>query len=407
MTLAPLIAASLAVGLPARTKGLYIDGLDVIKQPGAPGNLYGVPIDSIRLTEAGPGQVSSLQFTIDDPLGVLSIGLGQFVLYMDIARDVPLFAGYITTPPATSWGIGRRIDVQCIGLEALLDWISVGSVTIPAGTDAYVALSMIVAVCNGIGAPLRVSSFADGSGSSIATPISLGFGAVTHNAVTIANVPLRQALETLGSALLSPGQLASGFYAIAATVDFRGNLRTWFVVQDPSGNFIGVPDDYTGVTVSSASIVRAPADLSHRVTRGNAPRSVLVVGGNAAGSGLVGDGSGLIGPTAVVKEPNSTSANMLLSVGRQYLAVHGTAVAEGSVRAEENTTVGAPGAELRAGSTLTLTDAQVGLSSFKAPIAQIDKRFYPSGAEDWTITYGLAVRSGAALLRRLTRDTLS
>jgi hypothetical protein len=46
----------------ARAYGLYVNGLDLIKQPSVPG--YGVPIDSIHVREAGPGGVSSMSFTV-------------------------------------------------------------------------------------------------------------------------------------------------------------------------------------------------------------------------------------------------------------------------------------------------------------------------------------------------------
>ena len=52
---------------------LWVGGVDWIKQPGVAGNLFGVPLDSIEVTENGPGGVSSLRCSVEDPLNVLPL----------------------------------------------------------------------------------------------------------------------------------------------------------------------------------------------------------------------------------------------------------------------------------------------------------------------------------------------
>jgi hypothetical protein len=65
--LAAIVAWQQNGGLPTRPFALYLDGVDVIWKPGQIGNAYSVPIESVVLVEAAPGQVSSLEFTIEVP----------------------------------------------------------------------------------------------------------------------------------------------------------------------------------------------------------------------------------------------------------------------------------------------------------------------------------------------------
>lgn len=61
---------------------LQIDGLDVLKQAGSPGNLYGVEIESIVLHEV-IGLAPTLEFELDDPTRSLSLSPSANVYFCD------------------------------------------------------------------------------------------------------------------------------------------------------------------------------------------------------------------------------------------------------------------------------------------------------------------------------------
>jgi hypothetical protein len=157
--------------------------------------------------------------------------------------------------------------------------------------------------------------------------------------------------------------------------------------------------------VSTAAGQR-PGSLEYRLD-GGTPRAVMIRGANAAGTGIVGDGSGVKGPTAVVSDNTSDTAAALATIGANYLSTQ-RSVIRGTVTAEELTpsTYNTGGNFFRPGCTLTLTDASVGASG-NYMVTEVTKRFYASGKEDWTVSFGGIPPSGTRLMRRLTRATLS
>src|SRR5258706_299210 len=94
MPTASVIAAALT-NHAARAKSLWIDGLDVLLEPGQTGMPYGCPIETIEVTEAGPGGVSSLNFDIIDLASEVVMAEGQLVRFWDHTLDAPLFLGFI------------------------------------------------------------------------------------------------------------------------------------------------------------------------------------------------------------------------------------------------------------------------------------------------------------------------
>ena len=81
-----------------QTKQLTIGGLDVWNKPGA----YGVPVDSVVLAEAGPGAISALDFTIDDPGSLVVLAEGQEVIFTDLVsgldrKSTRLNSSHVTT----------------------------------------------------------------------------------------------------------------------------------------------------------------------------------------------------------------------------------------------------------------------------------------------------------------------
>src|SRR4051812_18177138 len=107
-----------------RPKMLYLAGNDVLRPQGTLGNTFGVPLESVEVTEAGAGGVSSMTFRIDDPNIAIVVNDGDEVRFYDQTNGVPIFTGWVQ-----HWSYdpdfgnqGRTIAVQCIGVDALLDW---------------------------------------------------------------------------------------------------------------------------------------------------------------------------------------------------------------------------------------------------------------------------------------------
>lgn len=400
MALAPVVAAALNVGLPTRPKGLYVDGLDILGNSGR--TAYGVAIESIELTEAGPGQVSALSFVIDDPTLAVAAGLMTRVLLVDIARDVILFAGFVRSFAMTPLGVGRRIAVECVGLESVLDWMIVPAVNIAAGVDVYAAVGTMLGLATGIGVPIRLgTSPTPGNPTTLTSSVALGSSpSPLSYAVAFGGGSLRQALSAVLDSNLGIWPPGSGIVGWNLTVDFYGNLRCWYTASP----FDMSSTDFGPLTISVAAS-RPPANLQHRTDMGSAARGAYVAGGAAAGSGLVGDGTGIPGPVALIRNTDSLVREDKLAIGQQYLTSRGATVG-GTVECEENVNIGSVAAQVRPGSLVTITDAQAGLLAYTTPISEIRKRFYPSGAETWTIAYG-SLETGTQLLRRLTRDRLS
>lgn len=386
----------------ARPKTLTLDGLTLIGGSGSPG--YTVPIESVKLVEAGPGQVSSLVFTIVDPLGLISVRDGARVELTDQARgSAILFAGWVASWSSTPLGIGRSITLECVGIESVLDWLYVPTTITYLGTDPIVPLQAAIAQAVGIGVPLNAA--ATGASSDVATPIGTGGNVMNGSSMSWGPGTLRAVLTSI---LDSIGRQRNDQASMQLTVDFYGGIRVWQL----TGSSLSTPDvnNLAGLTISAAgALIIRPDNLQHRNLPGEAIRSVYVKGASAAGSGTVTDGSGVVGPSASINVPNSATQDDVRAFGLAYLQRHGRVV-QGTVTAAETGFVdigqgwaaAGGGAEVHAFSPVLLTDAQVGVSSLSVQMQQIEKRFWPSGMETWTITYG-STRSAAQYLRQLTR----
>lgn len=405
MPLAAPIAASLNVGLPTRTRALWIGGLDVLKRPGTPGNTYSVDPTTVEVVEGDAGQVSSLRATITDPAGELTLNPVDPVLFMDLANNVPIFRGFLSSPAVMPLGVGRSIDIEADGVEILLDWMKVPAMTVPSGTDSYAAVAMVVAAATGIGYSFRMNGLILG-GSLQATPLDMGATTITTGyAVTFANpVTLRDALDQVARSV------GAGFMSVGAqpfvgrfTVDPYLGLRSW----DASG-FWGftAPADYFGPTFSQVGANPRPSGTSYQPVVGI--HHAYVKGGNAAGTGLFTDGSGVPGEVVVIVDSNILSAAAAQSAASAYFAQHGGTARVTVTAEEESSAVSGPGAEVRPGAVLTITDPQAGIPSARTfTIRQVTRRYLANGKENTTFEAGAELESGAMMLRRLTRGTLS
>jgi hypothetical protein len=395
-----VIAAQQGIGLPTRTDALYVGGVDVLKQPGSSA-AYGVSQSTIRVTEAGPGQVSSMEFVIDDPtLALPRFTEGLPVRFHDLTLDMPIFAGWIESLAYERLGVGTRVTVTCVGVEALLDWLYVPALTVPANTEFDTGWQLIASAAYGIGQGLNQAQNTLFSAlSSYQYPIGTGFdGSFTSASCAIPAGTLRQALQAYGQFLWSDQILITG-WTWSISVDFGFGLR---IYRTGAGNST---NDDAGLFSLTPSTNR-PSNTSYGVNAAGVPRQVWV-SGSGSGSGMVTDGSGLIGPTANISDANSTDAVRLAGIGRAYLAAQGT-VASGTTTAEGTQTMGTMSAQRRAGCWMDLQDPQAGIPTLtRFAVTQVVKTWANSGEETWRISFGSPVPQASNQIRRLTRSTLA
>ena len=405
MALGAILAAALT-DHSARSWGLYVDGVDVIASP-VRGNRYGVDITSVVLRDAGPGQVSTLTFTLDDPVPELSITPGATIRFHDIVRNMPLFAGFIGSYSVSSFGVGRSFEVTAVGLEILLDWMYVPGFTIAAGTGSVAGVQAVAAAAIGIGWPLNVAA-TDGL-SRYTSPVGFGPGLANNNnnPVTIPSGTLRAALQAYADFYIVENQSAALGYYNVATVDPFGGLRFYRLT---GGDIIvassTILDIEQTLIRSTGTGTAYPADTAY-VVDGSAAQSVYVLG-TGAGTGVVPNGTGRIGPTGQLTDASITTAEARVSLGTSFLSQSATYLASGSVTVENVLNVGSLAAQRRAGSYLKVRDIQVGIgvtADQNVIVTSIDKT-YEGTTEHWVYHFGADI-SGASLMRSLTRATIT
>lgn len=396
--------ALIATQLTDRTTRAYtltVGGVEVLGAfAGAP---YLVPIESIDIDESGPGGASGMDFDIWDPSLLVTVEEAEEVRFHDVTNDIALFRGFVQ-----SWSsagvIGRVIHVKCIGIEAVLDWV-VSSVTIPAGTPIADGVASLWYNATGIGVPLNVSwanstnGTADnpvGDLTASTTPFTYVY---TASAVTISAVTLREAIQQLLAVAkvsrASDGTEVDYSDPTYCTVDFRGGLRLW----GTSGT--GIPGGYANLTVTDATSGTAATILEHETDATGIVRGVWVTGANAAGTGLVPDGSGKPGLIATITS-DATTAAARDRAGDAYLADKSIGV-RGRLSIERFS----PTTEIHAGSKVTITNTAVGLSSQSYTIFSVRKSFQAGGTQTWDVSYGGLQPSAMRLTRRYTRTTRS
>lgn len=395
MSLAAVTAAQQNPTVTAGPKSIYVAGVDVT---------YGAPIERIRITEQGPGGVSALSFTVEDPSLSVRMTIGADVLVYDNLNDRPIFRGFIQTWTTTPFaGTGRRFDVKAIGIEVVLDWAKVPSATVAAGTETGVGVQSMYAAAFGLGVPLRAfysSSNANPNGS-LATPIGQLGGvsgpALVGSTVTVANVTLREAIRAVLDAS-DPPSVSHGVSPVQAsvTVDFWFGLRMWGTQK---------PTDYANLTVTdtAAGPIRA-ANPEATIDGAGVARGVYVVGGNVAGTVLVMDGTGIPGDIAILQDSTILDVVSATQAGLAYLQDKA-----GSQRGRVTLETNAIATNVRAGSSLLLTDSQIAVDAGGGgTIYQIAKTFQAGGTlETWDVTYGGLPPSMVSRLRRITRASLS
>ena len=402
MPLAPAIAASLNAGLTARRKGLYLDGLDVLKQGTAQVNPA-----SLKLTMAGAGQVSRLVFTLRDPDKLLTPREGQWVRFVDFASDQPLFVGWVENIRYDVLGIGRSYEISCVGAEAVLDWMYVPSMTFAAfGPTVADAAQSLCAAATAIGAPLNVASLST-SGSKIANPVAgvlMAFQA--SSAITSPAGSLRRALEYTVNAMFATGYgdpETARTVAMSVTVDRWWGLRIWAPRAVGTSGIVtaGGFGDHSTFDINTATPGQRPSTPSIGYSQTDTPRGVYVRGSGV--SALVTDGTGIPGRIASITDPGTTAAQVQ-AAGIAWLARQGPLLTGSFVL--EGFGLGGPSVQLDALSPVLYTDTVLGLSGVSTYITSLTIVWSPSDETTWDISFGATLVSAAAYLRSLTQDQL-
>lgn len=413
MVSAAIVNAALGGNAAGPPRALWLDGDNVLKQLGVSGNGYGVPVDSIEVTEAGPGGVSRMTFTIDDPLKAVTLRRGAEVQFHDLAGGHKDFHGWVQSWSLTPWALGRRYSVRCWGPEKLLDWLIVPSLTLASGTivrDCFVAILAAGMAAVGIGAPLTtrgkaaLGGYAGDAGEEIAAFSNIPFTWAIGYTLTLTNQTVRQAIEQVFRAMNPTGGEGFPWDPAASqtgmlTVDMNLAVRIFRTDVRPA--------DWSDLTVTDthAGPIRA-AGLQHTTDAGDVPAGVYVAGGNAAGSGLVPAGDGRVGPIAVLNDSSILSATARDIAGTNYMAERSGTGALGPTRGEFDLDEHTPAGTVHAGSFVNITDAETGATGTYR-IAQIDKRYLGNGLEQWHVTYGGLRPSVARAIRRYTKAVLS
>ena len=411
-----LVATALTDGT-TRSRRLNIGGLDVLTPYSGSVTRYGVDVESIDLVEAGPDAVSSLSFTISDPYVEVPIADDAVVEFWDITNDRPLFLGFIQSFRLIPTAVGRMIQVTCVGVEALLDWMLIPTDQVTfntsgdpvalfaSGTSFTSVVQSLIGNATGVGFALRAFAHLtdpDGQFGSQEYPFASygGFTELDADLEVTAGTSLRSAIAEA----ISISNTASGFLS----VDFYGGVRFWAgATSEVTGIRTMIEHtDYLSLTVkNTAAGPNQPGSFSYDIDVTGVTRAVYILGGNTAGTGLVTSGSGKPGPVAFLEDDTILTLVRRQRVGKLYLdqfsqTARGEigwtpfANAAGNYRPGSNIFVSVDGQIFR--------DAVVTYS-----ILTVRKQFRLGGAEDWTVSFGGAQPSMVRSLRRLTRKTRS
>lgn len=389
-------AAVLAAALTdhaAHPYSLWINGVDFIRPASVLGNTWAAPLDDVEVTHAAPGQVSAMTFVVEDPQNEITINVGDVVRLENQVTGDAEFYGWVDTPATTTdLGVGKRITVSAIGAEALLDWSRLTVDTVYSGDRMDTILSDVFARATW-GAPgAHWANFTQGAmdpGNAEFPLGSLGTMAPWVTPLTLKAGTLRQVIAALFTACAPrlAANVGSPQGGLFATVDFRLGIRVWLY----GSAAYQVPADYRALwSIKNAGVAvdGIMEAVEHTVDGGNVTRAVYIVGGNAAGTGLVTDGTGIPGRIDTITNTDLTTAGDRDAYGATYLAGKAE-VAKGSLELVDWT----PQSGVYAGGNIYLTNTILGFVVKPQKIAQLRRRYHGSGRQDVSVTYGIAAPS--------------
>lgn len=382
---------------------LTVDGNDWIKVPGtAP--TAGIPIESIELEEAGPGAVSNLVFTIEDPgTSALMPTAGAEVRFYRTTDGYPLFRGTVNSYKVIPKGVGRDIIVECDGIEKRLDMIVPTYTT--SSTPGSVLLEKMVNEMAGLF--LRADNIAIGTtdNGTRATPIGRVDQPLIQYGITVTGTTFREAVRQVATACYTQasgwGTPALAFSPPNVTMDFYGGLRMWSLNEQP--------DDYGWLVISNTPAPptepKASARINYEVHPGDVVHEVYVNGATAGVSGWYSDGTGVIGQQAYINDGSLTTVAKVQSAAQAYLAAQAATI-RGTFRLDA---FQASDDAIHAGSLLDLTDPSLGLTAQTFIIQTIRKTFAAGTAvlQRWDVSFGGRRPSAMQEIRNLNRDVLS
>ena len=382
---------------------LTLDGVDFLERGGA----FGVPIESIRVGEEGPGGVSSMSFTINDPLIEAVFTTSATVEFWDVANDRPLFLGFIQSVAVSPTAVGRTFAVTCIGIEALLDWMLVPYLQVFTGTVLPSAIQAIVANATGVGHPIRALA-ADGYGTQAGPITNFETFPTTTYEVVIEGQSVREAIRLVAEA-------AGTWYRTNAvpqyTIDFYSGLRFGSATTDNGqwygllgGDLSDIPmGEPAGIYPSSLRIDLRPTDVVRAVyIKGGIARTT---GYDPVGSGLVADGSGIPGPVAYISDDTSTTDAIRDYIGASYLVTF-SMEARGSMTFDQLDTF-FDTYDVRPGMSVSFDpDSQLFAEATSFVLFAITKTFHVNG-QSWDVSFGGFKPTTTYQSRRLTRTTRS
>jgi hypothetical protein len=374
-----------------RSKSLFVGGADMM--PGG----KGVPLETVHVTENGPGGVSSMTFSVDDPLLAVTVTPGMDVRFWDVTLDYPIFTGFVQTVAIRpDFGdTGRSFEVECIGIECLLDWaVTTIDMTFSTGVTQD-AIVTIVSQATGFGGINYAKSSTTVNGNREFPVADTGVAIV--NTVTVpAGTTVREAIRMVCDAQFGTSFGPTGLDNASrmTTIDFYSGLRSFV------SNSVGLtkPDDYTTEVIVNQATGTVTEGLSYESDMGTT--HIVFIKGTGV-SGFVSDGSGLPGQIAYLEDTNVTTADQLKSRGNAYLSQFVSGIRGTYDQSDRDAT-----STTHAGGMVTVTDGRVGLSAVTLRIMTIDKRFH-AVRQDWSIGFGGIEPSFVNAVRRLTRTIRS
>lgn len=413
------VAAAIAAALTdhsAHPYSLEVGSLDVLKEPNAPG--WGVSVDTIEVTEAGPGAVSSMTFVIDDPEQSITISGPLGVLFKandGASPETIYFRGWVDgvdVVPAFG-GQGRLITVRCSGIEQLLDWFIV-----PTSFSMGFAtlLTKYVGILAQTFAPLLQRTGTDAGTAMVLAPWTRNgsFNYPMGNLVRPAEPAWALNFfstwtgsgTTLRNSILDLAAHCSYFDSVTAASDHQGvgillTVDWWYGLRLWEDNPALQPDDYTTLTVTDTYAgTNVAANLRYAQDFAGVNRSAYVIGSGGTDYGVTSDGSGIVGRMLFINDSLVTSdavarARALGSMDEDSATYRGDFLLENFT----------PPTTVHAGSLISITDAATSLSATHR-ITEIHKTFLPNGLQNWNVTFGGLPRPRVSrLMRRYTRST--
>lgn len=354
----------------ARPFSLFVGGTDIVAPTGT--TQYGVPLQSIRLSESGTDRVATLAVEFEDPARAFTIPGHARVLFNDNAAGECLFGGFVAGragSPAYG-GSGRSSRVVAGDGGIILDKRVVARHFFPSGMSDRAMVQQLVGLYGG------------NELSALSTTVAQTQSTMPE--LLIERVTLRGAIEQVAAAAV----FEEGGVQRRAFVDpsFRLHYFTTSVLTAP---YI-VTDNPTLGTHRAVDAFTYEEDDSRIVN------AVYVNGANAVGSGwsINHTSVALYGRRDAILDVSDSDTNAKRGAyAWAFLADSSYPVPRGSF---ETNTTGWHGGQL-----VTVTDAANGLSARVFEVSQVDTVFLDgTGKRTHKVHFGRAPKTGLSTLNR-------